>query len=360
MKRLECLDGLRGILALYVLLGHMAPFAVLPDAIQTAVAHGGAAVDVFFVLSGLVITQSLIRTQGQAKPFLILRAARIFPVYLAVLALAIPVAPLSCGYEHMPWIDADNPVRAICVTAWPHHWLAEILAHLTMTHGLFPSIVLPNVWVSFLGSAWSLSTEWQFYVLALLLAGRRDHLCHRLLALAACGVAWRMATPETLQFSRAFLPNKAHFFALGVASLPLVQRNPGALRNYILVLAATLAICATEGAAAKMLPPIVWTACMAVQMRPARSVAGLTGWLLRTRAVRYLGAISYCLYLVNEPIHKIVTGPIGRLANGDPMLFTLVWIPAAIGLPILASVWLHNHLEKPALRWGHALAGKPV
>ena len=30
MKRLECLDGLRGLLAVYVMISHMAPFAVLP------------------------------------------------------------------------------------------------------------------------------------------------------------------------------------------------------------------------------------------------------------------------------------------------------------------------------------------
>ena len=52
MKRLECLDGLRGVLAVYVMLGHMAPFAVLPRWIISALAHGGAAVDVFFILSG--------------------------------------------------------------------------------------------------------------------------------------------------------------------------------------------------------------------------------------------------------------------------------------------------------------------
>ena len=45
MNRLVCLDGLRGILATYVLLGHMAPFAVLPDLLQQAVSHGAAAVE---------------------------------------------------------------------------------------------------------------------------------------------------------------------------------------------------------------------------------------------------------------------------------------------------------------------------
>ena len=98
MQRLECLDGLRGLLAVYVLLGHMAPFAVLPAVVQTALSHGGAAVDVFFVLSGLVITQSLLRAGGKAMPFLITRFARIYPVFLLVFVVAATVHPLSCGF----------------------------------------------------------------------------------------------------------------------------------------------------------------------------------------------------------------------------------------------------------------------
>jgi hypothetical protein len=64
MKRLECLDGLRGALAVYVLVGHMAPFGALPAPLQNLVSHGNAAVEVFFILSGLVITQSLYRAGG--------------------------------------------------------------------------------------------------------------------------------------------------------------------------------------------------------------------------------------------------------------------------------------------------------
>lgn len=384
MKRLACLDGLRGLLAVYVLLGHMAPFAVLPDRLQDLLSHGGAAVDVFFVLSGLVITQSLLHTGGQAKPFLIARATRIYPVFLLAFAIATLVHPWSCGFERMPWIDEDNAARTICVMADPHGWLPEIVAHLTMTHGLFPNGVLKDVWVSFLGAAWSLSTEWQFYLLALLVVGgyrqfRPRHtmtspgdiidsrtLCWVLLALAVAGVAWRLCVPVPWQFSRAFLPNKAHFFALGVASVGLVRRENGALYRYGSVLAATLAICATQDAMGKMLPPLAWTACLAVQMLPERAsseMAGaltagprLAGWLLRSRVAQYLGVISYCLYLINEPIHKLVVALLSRAADGDAALFTVLWIPLATGLPILASVWLHTHVEAPALKWGRSVA----
>jgi peptidoglycan/LPS O-acetylase OafA/YrhL len=358
MQRLECLDGLRGLLAVYVLLGHMAPFAVLPALVQRALSHGGAAVDVFFILSGLVISQSLLHADGRAMPFLINRTARIYPVFLVVFALAAVVHPWSCGFERMPWIGPDNAARTICVMADPHGRMAEIVAHLTMIHGLFPNGVLSDVWVSYLGSAWSLSTEWQFYVLALLAIGGSRRLCWVLLGLAVAGIAWRLSVPETWQFSRAFLPNKAQFFALGVASGPVVRRESGALLRYGLVLAAGLAICATQGVIAKMLPPLVWTVCLGVQMLPEWRGPRVAGWVLRNRIAQYLGAISYCLYLVNEPIHKLTGALLSRVADGDAGLFTVLWIPAAIGLPILAAIGLHRYLEVPALRWGRAVAAR--
>jgi peptidoglycan/LPS O-acetylase OafA/YrhL len=356
MRRLECLDGLRGLLAVYVLLGHMAPFAVLPDRVQLAVSHGQAAVDVFFILSGLVITQSLLHANGRAMPFLITRAARIYPVYLPVFALAALVHPWSCGFERMPWIGSEDPARTICVMADPHGWLAEILAHLTMTHGMFPDFVLKDVWVSYLGSAWSLSTEWQFYIFALLAAGGNRRLCRLLLVLAAAGVAWRMGAPAPWQFSRAFLPNKAEFFALGVASVPVVRLESGAVLRYGGILAITLVICATQGRFDKMLPPLVWTVCLGMQMLPAWGGSHRFGWVLRNKATQYLGAISYCLYLVNEPIHKLISTVLSRLTDGDATMFTLIWLPASILLPMLASICLHRYLEAPALRWGRAIA----
>ncbi len=55
MRRMLCLDGVRGGLAFYVLLGHALPFAPFPAWVHWLFQHGGAAVDVFFILSGLVI-----------------------------------------------------------------------------------------------------------------------------------------------------------------------------------------------------------------------------------------------------------------------------------------------------------------
>jgi peptidoglycan/LPS O-acetylase OafA/YrhL len=348
MKRLECLDGLRGVLALYVLLVHMAPYAVLPDWLAWGMSHGVAAVDLFFVLSGLVIAQSLDRFAGQPGRFLMARVARLYPVFLVVFAAALVVQPLSCRFELMPWLPWTSAARIICVKGWPPTWLPEILAHLSMTHGLFPSAILPDAWVSFLGSAWSLSVEWQFYFVALITP--RRYLIGLLILLACAGTVWQAAGPLEWQFSRAFLPNQAHYFALGVASVAVVRRQSRASVLYGAVLAFALMTCLLAGSPVKVLPPLIWTVCLAVQLCTRPRILRVLAQALGSRVCLWLGAISYCVYLVNEPIHKVAAGVLAGFVHGDGLLFTVMWIPAAIGLPVLVSAGLHICLEQPALR----------
>ena len=93
MRRLTCLDGLRGVLACYVMLSHTLPFAPLPRWLHWLFQHGGAGVDVFFILSGLVIVQSLASFSYRPLPFLIARVTRIYPVFLVVFGFAVAVHP---------------------------------------------------------------------------------------------------------------------------------------------------------------------------------------------------------------------------------------------------------------------------
>jgi peptidoglycan/LPS O-acetylase OafA/YrhL len=355
MKRLECLDGLRGVLAVYVMLGHMAPFAAVPTWISLPLSHGGAAVDVFFILSGLVIFRSLESCRFEARPFLILRTTRIYPVFLAMFAAGAMLQPLSDPFKAMPWVEPASLARDIWSQGWPAAWVIEIAAHLTMTHGLFPNGVLPDVWVSFLGAAWSLSTEWQFYVLALVLGRSRmstERLAVAFLALAAVGLAWDMEAPEAWRFSRAFLPNKAQYFALGIASAVWADRRSA--RSFALVLGAALVLCGARGDAGKLAPPLVWTLCLAAQLAPRRLT--MIAAPLRWRTAQWFGAISYPIYLANEPIQKALAFVLARAAHGNPVLFNWMWIPAALLIPIGVAALLHRYVETPALQWGRGRA----
>lgn len=360
MKRLECLDGLRGVLAVYVMISHMAPFAPLPVWIAHPLSHGGAAVDVFFILSGLVIIGSLDRFHYRARPFLIARVARIYPVFLVVFAFALLVHALPSALPGMTWLPPDSLAYRMWASGWLTSWPIDVVAHLTMTHGLFPDGVLPHIWVSLLGASWSLSTEWQFYVLALVLGARlagRGEVPRRLAwcfaAIGVLGLVWALCMPPDWRFSRAFLGNKGHYFALGVVSVLVVRGQARAIANYATVLGVTLAVCWFQGEATKLIAPLVWTLCLAAQLRPAGVLLPLAA-ILRSAPLQGLGAISYGIYLVNEPVQRLLGSILVPAVDGDVVLFSALWLPLAALLPTLAAVGLYVWVERPAQRLGRS------
>ena len=167
---------------------------------------------------------------------------------------------------------------------------------------------------------------------------------------------WQAVAPAGWGFSRAFLPNKAQYFALGIAAAAL-QRDPNreSLVSYIGVLSITLAAC-SAGGVAKLVAPLVWTACLAAQMRPDTPGLGALAWALRTPVLLWLGAISYCLYLVNEPVQKLLGVIVAALAGGDATRFTLFWLPASILLPIGFAWVLHLTVERAGQHWGRTIS----
>ena len=100
------------------------------------------------------------------------------------------------------------------------------------------------------------------------------------LAMAAAAIAWQAMAPEAWQFSRAFLPNKAQYFALGDGQRDAWCATGGRrCVPYLAVLAATLALCVVQGGIDKLLPPVVWTACLAAQLCSSFPDAGTRGWV---------------------------------------------------------------------------------
>ena len=160
--RIPTLDGLRGIAIGLVLLYHF-DFAYqlefgresswVIDGIVTGIARAGwAGVDMFFVLSGFLITGILIKSKGAARRFFgnfyARRALRIFPAYYAFLLLLLLLLPV---------FDEPGP-RGIVLDhlVWYGTYLTNIF-----------EAVRPNLRgdVLFVGHIWSLAVEEQFYLL---------------------------------------------------------------------------------------------------------------------------------------------------------------------------------------------------
>jgi peptidoglycan/LPS O-acetylase OafA/YrhL len=236
----------------------------------------------------------------------------------------------------------------------------HLAAHLTMLHGAISSHLLPVSEYMFLGPAWSLSLEWQFYLVApLVLVGLQSRRGRILVALATVVgfAAYREGWLGEF-FDPSFLPGAGPYFAVGIATRLLFGKLPEFKIYPLATMIIAFGICLM---AHDLLPFAVWAAFIA-WLRTAPAMVGAdrpAGRVLdaafNSKLAHYLGSRSYSTYLIHEPIiHAVVFVCITRfsLEQGPTLLVTLV---STIGLTLAASAVLYRYVEAPAIAFGKRL-----
>ena len=170
--RLVLLEGLRGFLALYVVLDHTLEYSGYVDELARPLFFlraGRYAVDAFVILSGFVIFCLLDKRTEDYRSFVTRRFFRLYPVAILMFAVAVPVSLLRLwNITHASAYSSPEHIHSVTSTvhAWWAHWTWNTLLHGTLLHGLVPDRVLPRASEAFLDPAWSISLEWQFYLVA--------------------------------------------------------------------------------------------------------------------------------------------------------------------------------------------------
>ena len=139
------LQGLRGLAVLGVLFYHCHP-RLEGTWVHSASLWGWTGVNLFFVLSGFLITSILLEAQGKPRyfrNFYMRRALRIWPVYVLLLAVC---------YAQSDWFIGPRPWEAIKASPW----LAYIFFVQNLFHLALPPAISPT---------WSLAIEEQYYFL---------------------------------------------------------------------------------------------------------------------------------------------------------------------------------------------------
>lgn len=322
------LDGLRGVAILLVLVEHCRP-RLQSLGLGGIAGWGWTGVDLFFVLSGYLITGIVLDGRRQAhffRNFYARRALRIWPVY----ALVVGAGAAVFGGAQV-W------------TGRPPGWLWFVI----FAHNLMPGLN------GALFPTWSLGIEEQFYLVWAPVA--------RKLPAAAMGgglAAILAVEPWVRCHPQWFVAVHTLYHLDGLAlgaliALGLRARPWNARRWRRLGLAAALGGGAGVAAAARWFGPGINSA-LAVGFGGVVVLAVLgareVGWLL-AGPLRGLGRISYGLYMVHMPVFIYLGGIEARIhaahagTAGDLLIVAMRWTAA-----IAAAALLWQCFERPILR----------
>jgi peptidoglycan/LPS O-acetylase OafA/YrhL len=319
LRHMPQLDGLRAFAAAMVVCYHFY------RPIRSYVHLGGIGVRVFFVLSGFLITGILLRSRlemdglgghrGHAlRQFYIRRVLRIFPLYYFALAIA--------------WLGKVADVRP--AIGWHATYLSNVYFFLENS-------ATPGHWGGQVSHLWSLAVEEQFYLLwpwVVLFASRR-WLPGIALALAAAGPVFRIAVGSLTDndITPVLLPGCIDSLAVGAylamsvlpefKGHPLVRPvGPAVLWTGLGLFGAYLAAEHAGGYWGFRL--VSFDLAIAVLglwlvARASRGMGGLAGAVLEWRPIRYLGTISYGIYVY----HLLMPALLPKVARrfGRPDLF---------------------------------------
>jgi peptidoglycan/LPS O-acetylase OafA/YrhL len=332
------IQALRGVAVALVVVCHLWPEA-LPG--------GYVGVDVFFVISGFLITSQLLREVERSgrvslAAFWGRRARRILPAGLTVL-LACALATVAIVPETL-WTQFLGEIRASALYVENFKLAASAVDYFAATDGPSP-----------VQHYWSLSVEEQFYLVwpvalgaAAVLGGRRRVLAGVMAAIAAASLVYSVAATTHDPVPAYFVtPTRMWELAAGglLACAPAAAGRGRARAASWLGLAA---IAAAAGFYSARTPFPGIAAALPVAGALAVIWAGAPTALLRAAPLRRLGDLSYSVYLWHWPL--LVLAP---FATGHPVdaITTLM----VLMLTLLAA-WLTKLLIEDPVRSGRLIA----
>lgn len=358
MRHIREYDGLRGIMAVWVLLGHFTASIFLSIPHIPANLANRQAVDVFIILSGFAIAALIDRSREPYGVYIARRALRIFPVYWLYLSASIIVAlTLPFVWQDAPG-GAMKEVRADILASSLANFWPNIATHIPALQSLVPDRFIPQGEFAFLGQAWSISLEWQFYLIApfaipALLAARRSWL-------AALGL---LVVLVFLAFTGRVMPmgfvgRYAVLFGIGIATHHLIswqrarQIPVSQIAAVAILVVGTLILLRVPSA----LPISIWVAVSACVMAHVNGYESRFSKMLTSPIALWIGERSYSVYLAHMIPLTIGMAALQDAGIEQPIMHALSLLIITVLGTVFLSYLSYRWIEQPFQRFGKQLS----
>jgi peptidoglycan/LPS O-acetylase OafA/YrhL len=366
---IKALTGLRIIAAVWVVLFHFRPMLSdaspsFRDALAPVLNCGAQGVDLFFILSGFVLTWNYLDRMGRSWSaratlhFLWLRLARVWPVYLVTLHLAVLWVIFTLHIGHVPSPDAGQ-LTAIS-------YVRQIL----LVQLWFVPFFDNSSWD---GPAWSISAEWLAYLLFGLIVLVILRMTQATRARSLMLLAFAASLPPVVMLLASghfytpwsWLPRIVTQFTAGALACAAVRRlrltdRGRRIAGYtsVLLLVAMVGVLYwfkahpisgvvendSGGVVDMLFVPLVITLAVGLGSLPR---------LLSTRLMVYGGQISFCLYMVHELVHTAWGWAVEQFEL-TPWHSDSAWkwnVFGLLAIAVVISVLMYHFVEEPARRW---------
>ncbi len=362
---IKALTGLRIVAALWVVMFHFRPLLWeasprLKDDLAPLLNAGAQGVDLFFILSGFVLTWNYFDRMGPSWSlratlhFLWLRLSRVWPVYLVTMHIAALWILFTLHVGTVPSEDVDK-LTAI-----------SYVRQLLMVQLWFDPFFDHTSWD---GPAWSISAEWLAYLMFGVLVLVIFRIARATRARSMLILAFAAALPPTVLLLASghfytpwsWLPRILAQFTAGalacaaVREMSLTDRRRRAV-GYLAVLVAVVMVALLYvldahpvsgmvdpgGLVDVLFLPLVVSLAIGVGSLPA---------LLSTRLLVYGGQISFSVYMVHEIVHQAWNWAVQQYTLVMPKSVEKLVVVGLLLTVLAAAMLLFHFVEEPARRW---------
>jgi peptidoglycan/LPS O-acetylase OafA/YrhL len=347
-----CLDGVRGLMTIMVLLAHY--FGEVPHGIS-ALMFGWIAVDMFFVLSGYLVGKLILEKQHHDnffQVFYVRRVCRTLPIYFVCLVINIALLSIFTA----PWVDSDQPL--------------PIWSYFTFTQNFFMAAT-GGIGAHWLAPTWTLAIEEHFYLIVpfLFFLIPRHRIAVVLIAIAAGALALRAGSYLFLEdpglVSLVLLPTRADILTAGLLAAVVIkselvpwQRVDYPLRLAPIVLLLVVSVLRlTDGASGHRFeifgPLLISFACAAFLLSLVRGAPEAKRF--HSKILGFFNTTSYAVYLTHLPVlglmHGLLLGTRPDIGSPMQLAVTIAALPVCIAVAWLLTVFIEQPITNYGRTW---------